>query len=148
MLFAFDEKLGGAEDHLGAAGRGHQAPFGKGALGGIDGRVHIGFVGPLENADDFAGVGGIAVFEGASADGFDPFAVNEVLENFGFGRAAASAGPVGVLLVIGSLLEMQQTMLTPEMKAGKRGWGYVLDPALAAQPVARASGHFRNHFHS
>ena len=88
IFFALDQDLGGAEDHLGAAGRGHQTPLGEGALGRIHGGVHVCLIRPLEDGDDFARVGGIAVFESPSADGFDPFAVNEILENLGLGRAA------------------------------------------------------------
>jgi hypothetical protein len=88
IFFPLDQDLGGAEDHLGAPGRGHEAPFGKRTLGCVHGRVHIGLIRALENGNDFARIGGIAVFESPSADGFDPFAVNEILENSGLGRAA------------------------------------------------------------
>jgi len=67
VFFALDQDLGGAEDHLGAAGRWDQTPFGKRALGRIHGCVHIGLIRALEDGDNFARVGWIAVFEGMSA---------------------------------------------------------------------------------
>src|ERR1035441_7770441 len=54
-----------------------------GGLGGSDGRVHVSLGGFLEDADQVAGVGGIAVLERLSGRGLDPFAVNEILENLG-----------------------------------------------------------------
>jgi hypothetical protein len=81
VFFALDEDFGGAEDHFGATRSGNEAPLGIGALGGVDGGIHIGFVRALEDGDDFARVGGVAVFESLSAGGFDPFAVDEVLED-------------------------------------------------------------------
>ncbi len=88
VFFAFDQDLGGAENHLGAARRGNEAPLGKGALGRIHGCVHVSLIGALEDGDDLALVRGIAIFKGLSPGGFDPFAVNEIFENPGRGRAA------------------------------------------------------------
>src|ERR1017187_7363331 len=63
-----------------------------GALGGVDGGIHVGLIRPLENGDHFARIGRVAVFESLAAHGFDPFAVNKVLENSGFSIAAIDHG--------------------------------------------------------
>ena len=96
LFFALDENFGGAENDFGAARSGNQTPFGEGALGGVDGGVHVGFGGFLEDADHVAGVGGIAVFERFSGRGFDPLAVDEILENFGWIVAEDGRGSQGV----------------------------------------------------
>ena len=88
LFFALDQDFGGAEDDLGAARGRNQAPLGEGAFGSVHRCVHVGLVRSLEDGDNFAGVGWVAIFEGLSGDGVDPFAVNEVLENASFGRAA------------------------------------------------------------
>src|SRR5208282_3291898 len=48
VFFAFHQDFRGAKHHLGAARGRHQSPFGKRALGRIDGSVHICFIRPLE----------------------------------------------------------------------------------------------------
>ena len=88
IFLTLDQDLGGAEYHLRAAGRRHQPPLGEGALGGIHGGIHIGLVRALENCDDFARIGRIAVFKRVAADGLDPLAINKILANPRFGRAA------------------------------------------------------------
>ena len=88
VFFALDQDLGGAEDHLGTAGRRNQSPFGKRTLGRIHGGVHIVLIRSLEDGNDLARVGGIAVFERLTTGRPDPFAVDEILENLGRGRAA------------------------------------------------------------
>src|ERR1019366_6131574 len=126
LFFALDQDLGGAEDHLGAAGRGHQTPFGKRALGRIHGCVYVGLIGALEDGDDFASIRGVAVFESPSAGGFDPFAVNEILENLVFGRAAIDYWTgQGIGRHRTSWEHCRPSMLTTGVKTGKRGTGYV-----------------------
>ena len=96
LFFALDQNFGGAENDLGAARSGNQTPLGEGALGGVDGGVHVGLGRFLEDADHVAGVGGIAVFESLSGRGFDPLAVDEVLEDSGWAVAESGGGSQGV----------------------------------------------------
>ncbi len=96
FFFALDEDFGGAKDDLGAARGRDEAPLGEGALGSVHGSVYIGLGGFLKDADYFARVGGIAVFEGFSGRGVDPLAVNEVLEYFGLRAAESRGGSEGV----------------------------------------------------
>ncbi len=83
VFLALFENLGGAIEHFGAARRGHETPFGEGAGGGVDGGVDVVLGGALEDADDFASVGGVEVLEGLSGAGRDPFTIDEVLINAG-----------------------------------------------------------------
>ncbi len=80
LLLAADQDLGDAEEDLGALRCRRQAPaVERGLRGGnrIRGIVHRG-VG--EEADQVAGVGGIAVLEGAAGSGRDPAAANVVVK--------------------------------------------------------------------
>ena len=104
LFLALDQDLGGAENDLGAARSRHQSPLGEGALGGGDGGVHVRFGGFLEDADQIAGVGGIAIFEGLSGRGLDPLAVNEILENLGLAVAER-----------GGLVKVSVAMMSPEI---------------------------------
>ena len=83
VFLALFENLRGAVKHFGAAWRRNETPLGKGAGGGVDGGVDVVLRGALEDADDFAGVGGIEVLEGLSRAGRDPFTIDEVFINAG-----------------------------------------------------------------
>ena len=83
VFFAFDENFGGAKNDFGAARRGHESPLREGALGSVDGSVNIRFGRFLKDADHVARIGGIAIFERLAGRGFDPLAVDEILEDFG-----------------------------------------------------------------
>ena len=77
------QNFGGAKNDLGAARSRNQPPLGEGALGRVDGGINVGFGGFLKDADHVARVGGIAIFESLAGRGFDPLAVDEILEDFG-----------------------------------------------------------------
>ena len=92
LFFALDQNLGRAENDLSPSRCGNQSPFGEGALGGVDGGIHVSFGRFLEDPDQVAGVGGIAIFERLSGRGLDPLAVNEILENLGLAVAQSGGG--------------------------------------------------------
>jgi len=96
VFLALDEDFGGAENNLSPAGRRDETPLGEGALGGVDGGVDVVFVRFLEDADQVAGVGGIAVFEGLAARGPDPLAVDEILEDLGAAVVDRGRGCKGI----------------------------------------------------
>ena len=55
----------------------------KRMLGSFDGGVHIGFAGFLEDTYEIAPIGWIHVLKSLSSRGFDPLAIDEILENSG-----------------------------------------------------------------
>ena len=73
------ENVGDFEEQ-GATGRaGHVGPAGEGGLGGVGGAVDVVARAFDEEANDFIGIGGIAIFEGGS---IDPFPIDVIAENF------------------------------------------------------------------
>ena len=83
FFLALHENLSGAEKNFGALGRGREAPFLEGALGGVDGLRDVFFGRRGKHADEFVGIGGIAVFDRFAGSRRDPFAIDVIFKGFG-----------------------------------------------------------------
>ncbi len=78
LLLALAQQLAGAEQDLGAFGRGHQPPGGEGLFCGGYGRGHIGWAGGGKFADDVGVVGRVDIQEGFAAIGGHPLAADQI----------------------------------------------------------------------
>src|SRR5581483_61741 len=101
-------------------------------------RVYVLFSGLLEDADQLAGIGGIAVFERFPGRGLYPLAVNEVLEHPRLACAEARGSGQGIGCHKVSLLDCYECpnllMLQRAGSSGRAGTG---EPRAWALPGGR-----------
>ena len=70
-------------------GAGTRLHFFEGGVSGFDGEVDFHGTGALEDADELAGVGRIAILAGVAGAGWNPLSINEVAEGLGFGSSGS-----------------------------------------------------------